>query len=687
MHDTTFPGPEAGEPISLGLDTGGTYTDAVLHGTRCGVLAKAKALTTRHDLSVGLSMAADSVLASAGVRPEAIALVSLSTTLATNALVEGQAGRVGLIAIGMSQADLARGGVDKALGEGPLVLLSGGHDVHGQERPIDLTPLDDAVEDLKRRCDAVAIAGYFSVRNPAHEIAVRDLVQARTGLPTTCSHELSARLGGPRRALTTVLNAGLITMIDRLLNATRTFLAAREITAPLMVVRGDGALISASEARLRPIETILSGPAASLVGARHLTGLDAAIVSDIGGTTTDVAILQNGRPRLDDEGAVVGGHRTMVEAVAMRTHGLGGDSEVHIDVSALTPEISLGPRRCVPISLAGHAHHSIILDTLARQLRQETPGRLDGRFAMLSGTGATRSTDLGDKEQALLARLGPAPAPLETVLSSMAQRATLERLVQRGMAQIVAFTPSDAMHVLGHQGQWNGEAADLAARLMARRRTGAGNPIAASAEAFSRMVAARLALQSARVVLDAALSDGGPDHRGAPLPINAMTSPLVERALTGPAGIARFSIALDRPIIAIGASAGVHYPAVAPMLGARLIVPEHADVANAVGAVVGQVEVEAEMVVSMPEEDCFLVGGVGEPVRFRSEQEAMGHAREVARREALRRAEKAGAEASRVTLTERTSAPETGGRRQFVEATVKATAIGRPRIATGSSLP
>ena len=92
-----------------------------------------------------------------------------------------------------------------------------------------------------------------------------------------------------------------------------------------MVVRGDGALVSAAFARQRPIETILSGPAASLVGARHMTGLDEAVVSDIGGTTTDVAVLDKGRPRLDPEGATVGGFRTMVEAVAMRTYGLGGD--------------------------------------------------------------------------------------------------------------------------------------------------------------------------------------------------------------------------------------------------------------------------------------------------------------------------------------------------------------------------
>src|SRR5690606_9372711 len=146
-----------------------------------------------------------------------------------------------------------------------------------------------------------------------------ELVRTRTGLPVTASHELSANLGGPRRSLTTLLNSRLIPMIERLVAATESFLPRRGIPAPLMVVRRDGARVSADFARARPIETILSGPAASLVGARHLTGLDDALVSDIGGTTTDVAVLDRGRPRLDPEGALVGGHRTMVEAVAMRT--------------------------------------------------------------------------------------------------------------------------------------------------------------------------------------------------------------------------------------------------------------------------------------------------------------------------------------------------------------------------------
>ena len=278
-------------PLFLGIDTGGTYTDAVLWSEAGGVAAKAKALTTRHDLAVGISGAVDAVLEKAGVDPAAVKLVSMSTTLATNALVEGQGGRVALVMIGFSEADLARDGLRAALGTDPVIFCAGGHDVHGNAHPLHLEALEAALPELGTSVSGFAVCAYFAVRNPAHEIAARDLIREKTGLPVTASHELSAKLGGPRRALTTLLNARLISMIDRLVAATEGFLKARGIAAPLMVVRGDGALVSAGFARARPIETILSGPAASLVGARHMTGLDNAVVSDIGGTTTDVAVL------------------------------------------------------------------------------------------------------------------------------------------------------------------------------------------------------------------------------------------------------------------------------------------------------------------------------------------------------------------------------------------------------------
>ena len=137
-------------PLFLGIDTGGTYTDAVLwsEAAGAGVAAKAKALTTRHDLAVGISGAVDAVLDKAAVAPGAIKLVSMSTTLATNALVEGQGGRVALVMIGFTEADLARDGLKAALGTDPVLFCPGGHDVHGNAAPLDLSALEAALPEL-----------------------------------------------------------------------------------------------------------------------------------------------------------------------------------------------------------------------------------------------------------------------------------------------------------------------------------------------------------------------------------------------------------------------------------------------------------------------------------------------------------------------------------------------------------
>ena len=662
-------------PLFLGIDTGGTYTDAVLYSETEGVLASAKSLTTRHDLAVGVSGAVETVLSEVGAAVGRIRLVSLSTTLATNALVEGQGGRAALVMIGFGPQDLARDGLAEALGADPVIYLTGGHNVHGNETPLDLGPLQEQIDRLGEEVSAVAIAGYFAVRNPAHEIAVRDLIRSRTSLPVTCSHDLTSRLGGPRRALTTLLNARLISMVARLIDATGGYLAHRGIAAPLMVVRGDGALISADEALMRPIETILSGPAASLVGARHLTGLDNAVVSDIGGTTTDVAVLDGGHPRLDAEGATVGRYRTMVEAVAMHTFGLGGDSEVRLDEGGFEAGLTLGPRRLMPLSLAAHLWPDKVIAGLERQAQSTFPGRFDGRFAVRTGLSRAMAAGLTSQEDQLYQRIALEPQPLDVVLTSTSQRATLDRLVARGLVLIAGFTPSDAMHVLNRQDQWNRDAARLGADIFARKKSGSGQPIAQSPKELAEMVSARLTRQSAEAVLTALLADEGITG------IDASKSPFVDRALRRAPGLIRFGIRPDRPLVALGASAPVHYPAIADMLDVESFVPMHAGVANAVGAVVGQVRETVTVFVTEPDEGRYAVNGAGVHDLFTDREQAFERARALAASQAREAAIRSGADSPHVEVREHIDMPVIESIEKLIEARFIAEASGRPRIA------
>lgn len=663
--------------LSLGLDTGGTYTDAVIFDAAAGlVVAKAKALTTRHDLAIGIAEAAGKAFDRAGADPAAIGLVSVSTTLATNALVEGQGGRVALVMIGFGEADLDKAGLRNALGDDPVQLLPGGHDIHGRAKPLDLAPLEARIDALGADVSAFAVAGYFAVRNPEHEIAVRDLIATRTGRAVTCSHELSSKLDGPRRALTTVLNARLIGLIARLIAAMRGFLAERSITAPLMVVRGDGSLVSAEFATLRPIETILSGPAASVVGAHFLTGRDDGYVADIGGTTTDVAILDAGRPMLDPAGAEVGGHRTMVEAIDVHTYGLGGDSEIHLEDGALEPELCLGPRRLVPVSLLETLYPGQIVSHLKRQLDSSFAGRLDGRFAVRAGLPEDQYGGLTRSQADLFARIGGEPVPLDRLLRSTSEVATLDGLAARGLVLVAGFTPTDAGHVEGRFDHWNTDAAHLGAALFARRKDGRGRPIAASPEALARTVAERLVRLSAERVLQTGLAaDGLSDRR-------LLASPLVQRALDRSGHYVRAALLLDRPVIGLGAGAASVYPGVGGLLAIEAVVPDHADVANAIGAVAGQIRVSA-MAEIVPDDESggFVVSGAAiEPPRqvLRSEKAALEAAAAACRVAAAAKAAAAGAGEPEIDVRSDVEAVTLDDRRQFVSATVTATATGRP---------
>ena len=658
--------------ILLGVDTGGTYTDAVLMQDEERVLARAKALTTRHDLAVGVGQAVRAVLDEAQVDPSAVGMASLSTTLATNALVEGQGGRVGLIYVGFREKDLESQGLADALKGDPVCVVSGGHTHDGSEaRSLDESSITAFLETHKSDVSGFAVAAQFAVRNPAHERRIMELVGAVTGRPVSASHQLSAKLGGPKRALTAVLNARLIGMIDALIGRAEAELRSIGVTAPMMVVRGDGALMSSAQARSRPIETILSGPAASIVGARWLTGADFALVSDIGGTTTDVAVLRGGRPVIDPQGARVGPHRTMVEAVAMRTTGLGGDSEVHFVADGLQGGVTLGPRRLLPVSLLAREAPDVVLPALEAQMRNATPGDHDGRF--VRAVAGVQTDGLAARDADLLHRIGGGVHPLGAILRTRMELGALKRLVTRGFVQVAGLTPSDASHVLGMVGAWDIEAARLACLLFGRRRTGAGERLADTAEQMAQIVVDQLTRQTGVALLEAALAEDGLDE-------SLATHSLMDRGLSGQTGLVRVSTGLNVPVIGLGASARAYYPAVGARLGCDMQLPEDGAVANAIGAVVGRVTVRRSGTVTSPSEGRFRVHLATGPEDFASSDAAMTQLETVLTRGARDAAQSAGASDIEVHVTRDVRTAQAEAREVFVEATLTAEATGRPRI-------
>lgn len=680
--------------LVLGLDTGGTFTDAALLDKQGRtVLATAKALTTRADLSIGVSKAIEAVLKEWNGDAADISQVTLSTTLATNSVVEGVGGRCALVLIGFDADVLKRAGLEAAIGQDPVLQIAGGHKPDGSEQAaIDITELTAELAKLDGQVSSFAVAGHFATRNPCHEKEVRDHLSQITGLPVTCSHELSNALGGPRRALTTVLNARLISLLDRLIKATSMQMEKLGLGCALMVVKGDGTLLKADYARTRPVETILSGPAASISGAAFLVGTKDFIVSDIGGTTTDIARLHGGVVQTSANGAMVGGWRTNVEAAHIRTSGLGGDSAVSVNSRDLEGGVCLGPRRAIPLSLLS-TQQPKINEVLLQQTKQPIVKATDGCFVQaMVGTERVPRWLTRSETKLLQQLIGTGVAALADFATTQVALGAVDRLITRGLVMLSCFTPTDAAHVLGQFNRFDAYSAELGARLLARKKSGAGKPLAADEKEAAQMVIDALTNHSAIALLDAALADdrtaktrtdqvkNKPDQNEYAVSSSEVLRSAVtegqDKADNGTKSAVEIALKLSLPLVALGASAATYYPAIAQRLGAELIVPAHAEVAGAVGAAAGTVRQRVEVLVTQPSAGLFRVHLSAGPHDVNSRKEALALARAAAETCVEARAKAAGAEGELlVSLSETIDEVPVGPEKSvFLQATITAEA-------------
>ena len=655
----------------IGVDTGGTYTDAALIEARGHrVVARAKAITTKGDLAIGVTEAITLAIAQLpqGLRAQDIGLVSVSTTLATNAVVEGHGSAVGVLLIGFDAQMVERTGIAQAFPGLPVEVIAGGHDHNGDARvPLDLAALDAALERMAAKVDAFAVASTFAVRNAAHEHAAREHIVARTGKPVTLSTELSSDLDAPRRALTAALNARLIARVTLLIEAVQRAMAQLQIVCPLMIVKGDGTLALAETVATRPIETVLSGPAASLVGAQWLSGLQSFILSDMGGTTTDLGILRDGRPQVTAQGAEVGGWRTMVRAIDVRTVGLGGDSEIHLGAGG---KLTVGPQRVVPVALLG-ARYPEVLTLLEADLADVDGGSsLHGRFVLLpfGARNGAATTELSAREREVLAAVTERPQALRRLAGSLGAQRAVAALKRKGLVQVAAFTPSDAAHVLGLQANWSAPAAQMAAQLGCRLRD-MKFPTPERVQQFAHDVWSETVRLSARTILDTAFGE------------HLREDKLISAVCSGAEGLglARVSITPTVPVVAVGGPVQVYYREVGRRLGCEVVFPEFGDVANAVGAATGVVAQTVTVRVAGDGSGLFMLHSTVGTRQFTDPQAALQAAGDLARQAATEAVQHMGAAHPevRVTVTKQmlpNAVSDTG----LLEAVVVAEAIGRP---------
>jgi len=665
--------------LRLGIDTGGTYTDAVIINEQNQVLVAVKSLTTRHNLALGIGESIGKVPAELLADIE---MVSLSTTLTTNAVVEGNGAPVCALVVGLSETQVKKSGLGEIIDDSLIIRIAGGHDASGKQlAPLDIEAATAAILANKDKVSAFSVSAQFGVRNPSHEIKLQNLVTQLTQMPVTCGHELATSLGAPRRALTASLNARMIPFIQDLIEAVQTILQQLNIKAPLMIVKGDGSIVNAETALVHPLTTILSGPAASVIGACALSGSRNAIIADMGGTTTDIAIVTNGQPELASEGARVGNWQPMVETVKVYSIGLGGDSEVRFYGGS----IALGPRRVVPMSLLAQQYPEVLKRMQAHL--DDTPTPRHNRFVTRLERNQALINQFTPIESQAWELLEHGPVEMETMVFKNQDLAkALARLERKGMVIYSGFTPSDAAHVLGNSSHWSVEGAKLAAQIWARQMRvlyGLGSWEKGNSEEPARRVFTLMNDAICQTLLEAGLHQENLLNEARSKHLAELLGKLILKNGENDDDNALFGINFGKshPIVAVGAPAATYYPQAAKSLNIGLILPEYGHVANAVGAVMGSVVQRSEIIITQPTQGIYRIFHGATPFDVTDLEDAISQAEGIVKEQAYTLAKSAGAGEVdiRIRHDNKHVTSELDGE-LFVEAKISAIATGKPLL-------
>ena len=661
---------------AVGIDTGGTFTDGVIFDLDNGiVLTKTKVITERNNLSHAIDNCVGNLIDQISKKDEGfkeilknIKMVSLSTTLATNAIVEGQGADVGLIVIGI---ETNREYPTKYYEE-----ISGKIDIRGRvKEELDIEGAKKAIQDLKGNVEAFAVSGYMSIRNPMHELEVAKLIKTLTGYPVVCGHELSNELGIYERTVTAVLNARLISLITDLIEAVKTNIRNRGIIAPLMVVKGDGSLISEQVAMERPVETILSGPAASVIGGKVLTSIENGMIVDMGGTTTDIALLKNGKPKINEQGASVGGWLTRVKASDISTIGLGGDSHICVSKNQI---LTVGPQKVYPLSWINQIHPHI-LDEL-NVIHAENYFPISSQpTTVLSLVRKPKKIELTELELKILESIKNEPHTIYYIAKKLGKDPNLlpwERLVQIGSIHRAGLTPTDILHYTGKFNVWNVEAANMGIKIMARR-------MALREKDFVEKVLDLVYYKIFRLIVETGIKN----TLGIVFSDDSAEEKLLYRMFNRKKfkkEIVNFSAKLTVPVIALGAPVQAYFPESVNRLNTRLLIPENADVANAIGTVNGNVEERVQILIKPTEGGAYYVYTPEGRKIFMKLEECYEYGEEYGREYAYNKAVESGASDIKIIVERNEKYGTLAGNildennKIFIESIIEVTAQGKP---------
>ena len=330
----------------IGIDVGGTFTDAAIIDNETYEVIATKKIPTSHDASEGVAEGIveiiNKIISENNIEPDDITFIAHGTTQATNALLEGDVSNVGIIAMGTG-IDAGKTKSETQVGK---IELSKEKYLDTSHYFVDSKELNEKADEIKKVIKKFIMEGYstvvaaesFSVDNPENENNVINIAR-NIGSYGTATHEISKLYGLRTRTRTAVINASIIPRMMETADMTEASVINSGIKTPLMIMRCDGGVMTIDEVRKRPILTMLSGPAAGVAGALMYEKISDGIFLEVGGTSTDISVIKDGNVMVNY--AEIGGHKTYLNSLDVRTVGIAGGSMIKIDNGKI---VDVGPR-------------------------------------------------------------------------------------------------------------------------------------------------------------------------------------------------------------------------------------------------------------------------------------------------------------------------------------------------------
>lgn len=627
--------------IGIGIDTGGTCTDAVIFDTKSHeVLSQSKTLTTKQDLKIGILTALSGL--DQDLARDA-AYISLSTTLATNACVEHKGGRAKLVFIGVNPAAVKKMGSEYGLPPmGDIYFMQGDAGQEDSQQP-DWKKFEEDIEKEFLEYDSVAIVQMNPKYNDGqYEIKAEKMIKKKLGLSCVRGYDLYQELNVQKRGATALLNARLLPVMEDFFDSIERSLTELGLDLPIVIVKSDGSIMSREFAMSRPVETLLCGPAASIIGAMELSKYQDALIVDMGGTTSDVAMVKDGIPVTSESGISIGEWKTMVKGVSIDTFALGGDSAVKYKRG----QLYLDNRRCVPLCMAASQYPKMrkALKTLILMDRPfDYPAH---EFFMLVNSPANLDK-YTPSERKFIKALGNGPLIYRDAAAAIGTSPhilNMKRLEDEGTVIRIGMTPTDVMHVYGDYAEFDSEVSELGAAYLATATKAAPQEVCreiydlTKCRLYSNLVRILMKYETGR---DLNLQECENLEKLTAYTFRHAGQSLADFAI-------RPGFITASKLIGIGAPTKIFLKDVAELLGTEADFPQDGKVANAIGAAMGNISTECIVKIE-PYKGIkssyltYVISGGHDTFSLPDYDDALVEAKKTARQGAIERAHQQGA--------------------------------------------